>query len=121
MQRNGGRALTAAENVELWRRYKAGESMNGIARLLGRGVGAVFGVLQRTGGIRPAQRRRSPRVLSLVEREEVSRGIAGGESIRAIARGLSRAPSTVSPRTAHRRNRRLTSGTAASRGRRRTD
>jgi IS30 family transposase len=53
-------------------------------------------VLQRTGGIAPALRRRSPRVLSFAEREEVSRGIAAGDSIRAIARGLSRAPSTVS-------------------------
>jgi IS30 family transposase len=107
MQRNGGRAFTAAENAELWRRYKAGESMNGIARLLGRGNGAIFGVLQRTGGIAPAERRRSPRVLSLVEREEVSRGIAAGESIRAIARGLSRAPSTVSQEVARHGGREL--------------
>jgi IS30 family transposase len=34
--------------------------------------------------------------LSLVEREEVSRGIAVGDTIRAIARGLNRAVSTVS-------------------------
>jgi IS30 family transposase len=52
--------------------------------------------LQLTGGILPLQRRRSSRVLSLVEREEVSRGIAAGSTIRAIARGLSRAASTVS-------------------------
>jgi IS30 family transposase len=70
--------------------------MNGIARLLDRGVGAIFGVLQRTGGIRPAERHRSPRVLSLGEREEISRGIAAGDSIRSIARTLDRAPSTVS-------------------------
>ena len=96
MQCRSGRSFTATERAELWRRYKSGESINGIARLLGRGVGAIFGVLQRTGGIAPAPRRRSPRVLSLVEREEVSRGIAAGDSIRAIARGLDRAPSTVS-------------------------
>lgn len=96
MGRGDGRAFTAAESAELWRRYKAGESINGIGRLLDRGVGAIFGVLQRTGGIRAAQRRRAPRVLSLVEREEISRSIAAGDSVRSIARRLDRAPSTVS-------------------------
>jgi len=48
------------------------------------------------GGIVPAERQRSSRVLSLVEREEISRGIAAGYTIRAIARGLDRAVSTVS-------------------------
>jgi DNA-binding CsgD family transcriptional regulator len=52
--------------------------------------------LQYTGGIGPAQRRRSARVLSLIEREAVSRGIAAGCTIRSIARTLNRAPSTVS-------------------------
>ena len=85
MQRRGGRAFTAAESAELWRRYKAGESINGIGRVLGRGIGAIFGILERTGGITPAARRRSPRVLSLVKREEVSRGIAAGNCIRAVA------------------------------------
>ena len=96
MQCRSGRSFTATESAELWRRYKSGESINGIARLLGRGVGAIFGVLQRTGGIAPAPQRRSSRVLNLVEREEVSRGIAAGDSIRTIARELGRAPSTVS-------------------------
>jgi IS30 family transposase len=96
MRRRSARIFTAAESAELWRRYKAGESINGIGRVLGRGGPAIFGVLRRTGGIAPLERRRSSRVLSLIEREEVSRGIAAGYTIRAIAKELSRAPSTVS-------------------------
>ena len=60
------------------------------------GASAIHRVLQSTGGIAPAERRRSSRVLSLVEREEISRGIAAGYTFRAIARGLNRAASTVS-------------------------
>jgi len=95
--RGGRRRLfTDPECAELWRMYKAGESILGIGRALGRGGSAVRRVLESTGGIAPAIRRRSARVLSFVEREEISRGIAAGQSIRAIARGLNRAPSTVS-------------------------
>lgn len=96
MRYRGRRLFTVAESAELWRRYKAGESINGIGRVLGRGSGAIFNRLRHTGGIAPPERRRSSRVLSLVEREEISRGIAACHTIRAIARGLSRAPSTVS-------------------------
>ena len=96
MRRGRRRTFTALQCAELWRRYKAGESILGIGRALGGGRSAVRRVLECTGGIAPAQRRRCSRVLSLVEREEVSRGIAAGYTIRAIARGLSRAASTVS-------------------------
>jgi IS30 family transposase len=95
MGRERGRIFTAAECADLWRRYRAGESILGIARVLGRTDSSVYGVIQRRGGIAPAERHRSSRVLSLVEREEVSRGIAAGYTIRAIARTLSRAASTV--------------------------
>ena len=63
---------------------------------MGRCGSAVRRVLESTGGIAPSIRRRSSRVLSFVEREEISRGMAAGQSIRAIAKGLNRAPSTVS-------------------------
>jgi hypothetical protein len=89
MRRGRHRIFTDAECAELWRMYKSGESILGIGRALGRGGTAVHRVLQSTGGIAPALRRRSSRVLSLVEREEISRGIAAGCTIRAIARGLS--------------------------------
>jgi IS30 family transposase len=96
MRRGRRRMFTDAECAELWRMYKAGESVLGIGRALGRGNTAVHRVLQATGGIAPAIRCRSSRVLSLSEREEISRGIAAGCTIRAIARVLSRAPSTIS-------------------------
>src|ERR1700721_2833681 len=49
-----------------------------------------------TAGLFRAVRRRSERTLTLAEREEISRGIASGSSIREIARSLQRAASTVS-------------------------
>lgn len=95
--RGGRRRLfTDSECAELWRMYKVGESVLAIGRALGRGGSAVRRVLEATGGIAPTIRRRSSRVLSFVEREEISRGIAAGQSIRAIAKELNRAPSTVS-------------------------
>jgi IS30 family transposase len=48
------------------------------------------------GGIVPVLRRRGLLALTLTEREEISRGIASGSSIRDIARRLERATSTVS-------------------------
>src|SRR5258706_15978402 len=96
MRRGRRRTITVAESIELWRRYRAGESIVGIGRVLSRTCTSIHRVLQCTGGIAPPDRRRSPRVLSLLEREEISRGIAAGQTIRAIAGTLSRAPSTVS-------------------------
>jgi IS30 family transposase len=96
MRRGRPRIFTAAQCDELWRRYKAGESILGIGRALCSRASTVRRVFECTGGIAPAQRRRSSRVLSLVEREEISRGIAAGYTLRAIARGLNRAVSTVS-------------------------
>jgi len=96
MRRGRGRIFTAAECVDLWRRYKDGESILSIAHELGRRDSSVHKILQRTGGIAPAERYRASRVLSLVEREEVSRGLAAGYTFRAIARRLNRAASTVS-------------------------
>ena len=96
MRRGRRRLFTDSECVELWRMYKAGESVLGIGRALGRGGSAVRRVLESTGGIAPTTRRRSSRVLSLLEREEISRGIAADRTMRCIAKTLNRAPSTVS-------------------------
>ena len=96
MRRGRRPIFTATKCAELWRRYKAGESILAIERALGGSASAIHRVLQTSGGIAPAKRRRSSRVLSLVEREEISRGIAAGYTIRRIAQGLGRAVSTVS-------------------------
>ena|SRR5215831_18036568 len=95
--RGGRRRLfTESECAELWHMYKVGESVLAIGRALGRGGSAVRRVLEATGGIAPTIRQRSSRVLSFVEREEIARGLAAGQSMRAIAKELNRAPSRVS-------------------------
>ncbi len=94
-QQRKRRAYTAADLAEMWDRWKRGESSKTIARVMGRGA-SVYTVLLRCGGIRPRVRCRSPQALTLAEREEVSRGLACGQSLRQIARRLARAPSTLS-------------------------
>ena len=90
------RYFTAAEIAVIWDRWEKGESLNAIARDLGRSHSTIQGLLARTGGIRPAQRTRSPRAISIAEREEISRGVVAGYSLRYIAASLNRSPSTVS-------------------------
>jgi IS30 family transposase len=80
----------------MWDRWKKGESLHQIARLFDRHHSSVRGILAETGGIRPAARCRSTRALSLAERENVSRALVAGQSIRSIATTLGREPSTIS-------------------------
>jgi IS30 family transposase len=80
----------------MWDRWQRGDSLKEIARDFGRGHSSIQGIFSRAGGIRPAVRRRSARSLTLAEREEISRGLASGRSLRSIALRLGRAPSTVS-------------------------
>ncbi len=87
---------TEADKALMWDRWQAGESLHAIARLFDRHHPSIQGVLARTGGIRPPARRRSRLALSIYEREEISRGVVAGHSIRLIAAELSRAPSTIS-------------------------
>jgi len=87
---------TAAQKAEMWDRWQKGESLHSIARLFDRHHTSVRGILAATGGIRPPARCRSQRALTLAEREEISRGIARDQSLRAIAARLKRAPSTIS-------------------------
>jgi IS30 family transposase len=84
------------EEDELWKRWREGDSVRLIARSLGCSPARVNAHLGRTGGVRPPFRRRAAVHLTVVEREEVSRGIAAGLSARAIAARLGRSPSTVS-------------------------
>ena len=88
--------LSAARRIELWSRWKSGQSMNTIGRAFGRNHGSIFSVLALNGGIVPAVRRRARIALTLAEREDISRGVAAGWSVRRIAEQLSRAPATVS-------------------------
>ena len=97
LMRQGRRyGLSAEQKAEIWRRWKAGESWHEIGRAFGKDHGSIQFLLSQHGGIVPAVRRRSLRSLTLAEREDISRGIASGSSIRKIARGLQRAASTVS-------------------------
>jgi IS30 family transposase len=89
--------MSAAEQAEVWDRYEAGEYMRPIARAVGRSQAAVRSLIAKTGGVRPlVPTEWSEARLSLAEREEISRGIAGELSARQIAAGLGRAPSTIS-------------------------
>jgi len=87
---------TETDKSLMWDRWQKGEFLQSIAQLFDRNHSSIAGVLSRTGGIRPPPRRRSRRALTLREREEISRGIAAGQSLRSIATTLGRAPSTVS-------------------------
>jgi IS30 family transposase len=83
---------SAEQRAEIWDRWQRGESMSSIGRVFDRQSSSVFSVISPTGGIRPADRKRDKRALSLNEREEISRGLSIKHSLRAIAR----APSTIS-------------------------
>lgn len=87
---------TAELRAEIWDQYQRGLSLNEIGRSINRHSASIYGLLAPTGGIRPAVRRRSEHALTLAEREEVSRGLVLGFSVRTIAAGLGRAPSTIS-------------------------
>jgi len=84
------RKFTELERAEVWDRWQGGEAMRKIARWLGRESSSVRTLIEDTGGVRPAPRRRASRCLSLTEREEISRGVAAGESLRRIAGRLGR-------------------------------
>jgi transposase, IS30 family len=90
------RPLTEAEVAELWTRRMGGESTTRIARHMGRLPSSLRAYVHAAGGVRPRPRMRSRIALSLEEREEISRGLAAGDSLRSIAARIRRSPSTVS-------------------------
>jgi IS30 family transposase len=96
MAQRGRPGLSPEQKRELWSRWKAGESLSEIGRALGKQPGSIHGVVASNGGYVPAVRRPSPRVLTISEREEISRGLAEGASLRRIAGRLHRAPSSIS-------------------------
>jgi len=86
---------TESQRVLMWERWRQGETLHQIAALFDRHHPSIARILGESGGIRPRERRRSSSALSLSEREEISRGVVEGRSIRSIAASLKRAPSTV--------------------------
>ena len=88
--------FTEAEMVEVWDRWQAGDANRLIGRDLGRSAASIRAFVESWGGVRPEPRRRSERHLSLDEREEISRGVAAGDSLRMVAARIGRAPSTIS-------------------------
>ena len=87
---------TDSQKALMWDRWQKGDSLHAIARLFDRSHSSVGGILSRSGGIRPAERKRSFLALTLEEREVISRGLAAQHSMRSIAEQLGRSPSTVS-------------------------
>jgi len=89
------RQFSEAERADIWDALERGESMRAIARNMGRAHASIRTWVLANAGRRPRPPGSSDLRLSLVEREEISRGLAGGLSLRAIARDMNRSPSTV--------------------------
>src|SRR5277367_5169274 len=87
--------LSPTQEADVWKRWKAGQSLHAIGRVFGKPHTSIRHLLLPRGGIPPAARRRSRLALTLAEREDISRGMASGSSIRETARHLHRAASTV--------------------------
>ena len=85
-----------SQKALMWDRWQKGDTLHQIAKLFDRHHASIRGILAETGGIRPAPRRRPRLALTLAEREEISRAVVAGHSLRSIAASLGRAPSTIS-------------------------
>jgi IS30 family transposase len=87
--------FSAEDRETIWDMREVGVPVKRIAKHLGRQNSSLRKFIADHGGARPSGRERSELRLSLAEREEISRGLAAGLSIRAIAAGLERSQSTV--------------------------
>ena len=97
--------MSWAEKNELWHRWRRGETLDQIARALHRGSSSIYEYVGAEGGIAPRPRQRSRLALTTIEREEISRQLARGRSLRAVSRALGRAPSTISREVARNQGR----------------
>jgi transposase-like protein len=88
--------LTDEQIAELWERYSRGETAAALGRRFSKSPNSISERIRQAGGIRPTMPTRAARHLSREEREEISRGLAAGHSIRGIAVRLGRCPSTIS-------------------------
>lgn len=102
----GQHGTTAAEKRDIWHHWKAGQSLSDIARAVRKPLSTIRDLLAARGGIVPPPRTRAVRSLTSSEREEISRGLAAGESYRQIARALDRPASTISREVARNGGRR---------------
>jgi IS30 family transposase len=96
MRGNGCFGFSYEQQDAIWAKWKSGDSLSDIGRALRKPPGCIHRLIAFNGGIAPVKKRRSKLHLSLPEREEISRGLAAGVSIRALAACLNRAPSTIS-------------------------
>ena len=90
------RRMSGSQVQQMWGLWKAGQTLQMMSDALTVRLETIYAAVVRTGGIAPPARRRSERTLSVGEREEISRGLVRGSSVRALARQLGRAPSTIS-------------------------
>ena len=96
MLKRDKRSFTEEEQLECWELWHQGLGFSDIARELGSKPGTIFGVIRLNGGYSPSQHTRNKQHLTLLEREEISRGVAQRGSIRNTAAKLKRSPSTIS-------------------------
>jgi IS30 family transposase len=88
--------MSVVEKERVWALWRTGKSLRAVARAIGCGEQQLRRYVWSTGGVRPATRRRAARCLSVAEREEISRGLARGDSCRQIGAALGRSHTTVS-------------------------
>ena len=96
MLKRDKRSFTEEKQLECWQLWHQGLGFSDIARELGSKPRTIFGVIRLNGGYSPSPHTRNKQHLTLLEREEISRGVAQGSSIRNIAAKLNRSPSTIS-------------------------
>ena len=96
MEQLGRPGLSDSKKAEAWQQWKHGQSLGHIGPFLGKHAGSIYGVIASNGRIPPLARCRSRLALTFAERDEISRGIAGGLSIRHMAAQMRRPLSTVS-------------------------
>jgi len=96
MAKIGRPGLPSQRRQHVWEMCRVGSSISEISRKVGSPPGSIFSILLPYGGIYQHPQRRRPGTLTLAEREELSRGLAAGESYRAIGRRLGRSASTIS-------------------------
>lgn len=95
MAKIGRPGLPSEKRQRVWEIWRTGNSLSEISRTVGSPPGSIYSILLPYGGFCQPPQKRRPGALSVAEPEEISRGLAAGESFRAIARRLGRAPSTM--------------------------